>query len=204
MGAQAMTKRQGLGRAMAGPDSARILVGAITGAHGIKGEVKLRSFTDKPEDVAAYGPLYDDAGKRFDVRVRARAKGAVIAAIAGVTDRNAAEALRGTKLYVPRTALPELEADEFYYSDLIGLRAERADGGEIGVVTGVANFGAGDVIEIAGAKKTLDLPFTGDVVREVDVAAGRIVVAPPPEQESGTPGAKKKKRGSGQGGPRGK
>ena len=200
MRARAMREKEQGGAS--GPAS--ILVGTITGAHGIKGEVKVRSFTEKPEDVAAYGPLYDETGRRFTLAVRSRAKGVVIAAIEGINDRDAAESLRGTNLYVPRAALPALEEGEFYYTDLVGLRAELADGTQLGTVIGVANFGAGDVIEIAGAKKTLDLPFTGDVVREVDVAAGRIVVAPPPEQESGTPGAKKKKRGSGQGGPRGK
>lgn len=182
MRARAMRERERGGRGDAGP--APILVGTITGAHGIKGEVKLRSFTDKPEDITAYGPLYDEAGKRFELTVRARGKGTVIAAIKGVNDRNAAESLRGTKLYVPRTALPELGGDEFYYADLIGLRAELADGTRVGTVTGVANFGAGDVIEIAGGKKTLDLPFTAEVVRAVDLGAGRIVIAMPDESEA--------------------
>lgn len=192
-GARAMREDKRGGRD--GMGAASILVGTITGAHGIKGEVKLRSFTDKPEDVAAYGPLYDETGRRFDIHVRARAKGAVIAAIQGVAGRDAAEALRGTRLYVPRAALPELAEDEFYYADLVGLRAELADGTNVGTVIGVANFGAGEVIEIAGSKKTLDLPFRGEVVREVDIAAGRIVIQMPPESE--TPEAKTKKRAAG-------
>ncbi len=200
MRARAMHGKEREGREDAGP--APLLVGTITGAHGIKGEVKLRSFTDKPEDIAAYGPLYDETGRRFDLAVRARAKGVVIAAIEGIADRNAAESLRGTKLYVPRAALPELERDEFYYADLIGLRAELADGTVVGAVTGVANFGAGDVIEIADGKKTLDLPFTADVVRAVDLAGGRIVVALPQESEARE--AKKAKRARGAGRARGK
>ena len=190
IGARAMGDNRFGGRADAGP--AAILVATITGAHGIKGEVKLRSFTDKPEDVAAYGPLYDETGRRFEVSVRARAKGAVVAAIKGVTDRNAAEDLRGTKLYMPRAALPEPAADEFYYADLIGLRAELADGTSLGTVTGVANFGAGDVIEIAGGKRTLDLPFTAEIVRDVDIAGERIVIEMPEESEA--PPAGKAKR----------
>ena len=197
-----MAKRQGHGRDHTAPAAARILVGAVIGPHGIKGEVKVRSFTDKPEDIAAYGPLYDDAGERFEVRVRARAKGVVIAAIAGVTDRNGAERLRGTKLFVPRSALPSLENDEFYYSDLVGLRAELADGSALGVVTGVANFGASDVIEIAGDGGTLDLPFTREVIRAVDIESGRIVVALPEESES--PQRAKPKRAARRGRARGK
>lgn len=192
LGAQAMAGKERGGRGQTAPAS--IHAATVTGAHGIKGEVKLRSFTDKPEDVAAYGPLYDESGRRYDLRVRAPAKGAVIAAIEGVRDRDAAEELRGTKLYLPRAALPALAPGEFYYADLVGLTAELADGTSLGTVTGIANFGAGDVIEIAGSGMTLDLPFTAEVVREVDLDARRIVVAPPPETEGAPPAKKTRSR----------
>jgi len=163
------------------PEGALICVGVIAAAHGIKGEVKVKSFTENAENFAAYGPLWDEVGaRRFEMTVRSRAKDGVIAAIRGVASRNAAEALRGTRLFIPRAALPEAGQDEFYYADLIGLRALLADGTELGEVAAVNDFGAGDVIEIRGAKGlVLDLPFTAEVVPVVDVASGHIVVAPP-------------------------
>jgi len=171
-------------RAAPAPDEAPtrplVCVGVIAGAHGIKGEVKVKSFTEESEGFAAYGPLWDETGaRRFDMTVRARAKDGLIAAIRGVTDRDAAEALRGVRLFVPRAALPEPGEDEFYYADLIGLSAELEDGSPLGEVVAVHNFGAGDVIEIKGAGAVLDLPFTSAVVPVVDVAKGRIVVVPP-------------------------
>ncbi len=160
---------------------ARIHVGTIAAAHGIKGEVKVKSFTENPLDIAAYGAVWDEAGaRRFEMTVKSQAKGAVVAAIAGVRDRNAAERLRGIKLYIPRAALPEPAIGEFYHADLIGLRAELQDGTLLGTVARIHNFGAGDVIEIRRAQRPeIDLPFTERVVPVVDISGGRIVVAPP-------------------------
>jgi 16S rRNA processing protein RimM len=159
----------------------RVLVGAIAGAHGVRGQVRIKSFTDDPAAVAAYGPLSDESGqRRFDLEVTGQVKGGVIARIDGVLDRTAAEALRGLRLYVPRAALPAIEADEYYRVDLIGLRAELADGTAFGRIVDVQNYGAGDVLEIErpGGETEL-LPFADRVVPVVDLAAGRVVVDPP-------------------------
>jgi 16S rRNA processing protein RimM len=179
---------------MSESNALRILLGRIVDAHGIRGEVIVHSFADAPEDVAAYGPLSNQAGNRtFKLKVlRVTPKG-VIARIDGVADRNAAEALRGTDLYVARDKLPAASADEYYHADLIGLAAVAPDGTAIGRVVNVQNFGAGDLIEIelAGTKRTEFLPFSDAFVPEVDIANGRIVVLmpdgrdepPPPEAD---------------------
>ncbi len=170
------------GRDAGGPDSDdRVCVGAVTGARGLKGEVRIKSFTAAPEDVAAYGPVTDKSGKRrFVLRVTGRVKGALIARLDGVDDRDAAEALKGTELYVPRSALPEPDAGTWYHADLVGLRVESADGATLGTVKAVHNFGAGDVLEVTGrALSGVMLPFTDAVVKAVDLGGGRIAVTPP-------------------------
>ena len=159
----------------------RILVGTIAGAHGLRGQVRIRSFTAAPADVAAYGPLTDEGGgRRFELVVTGAAKDGVIARIEGIADRTAAEALRGVRLYVPRSALPSPAADEYYRADLIGLRAELTDGSTYGQVVDVQNYGAGDLLEIqfpiGGTELLL---FSDSAVPVVDLAAGRIVVVPP-------------------------
>ena len=160
---------------------AHVCLGEITGAHGVRGEVRIRSFAARPADVAAYGALADETGARtFELKVTGMARGAVLARIPGVADRNAAEALKGTRLYVDRDKLPEPEADEFYHADLVGLAAIRADGTPAGRIVAVRNFGAGDTLEIAPASgETFYVPFTADAVPEIDVASGRVVVDPP-------------------------
>ncbi len=159
----------------------RVLVGMIAGAHGVRGEVRIRSFTDDPAAVAAYGPLSDESGqRRFALTVTGRSKGGVIARLQGVADRTAAEALKGLRLYVPRSALPAPAADEYYRVDLIGLRAELADGTSFGRITDVQNYGAGDLLEIERPDGATELlPFADRTVPLVDVAAGRVVVDPP-------------------------
>jgi 16S rRNA processing protein RimM len=163
------------------------------GAHGVRGEVKLESFTEYADEIAAYGDLYDETGTRpFPLaEMRAGPKG-ILARFAGVTDRNAAEDLRGVRLYVPRSRLPRLrEEDAYYQADLIGLAAELGDGSALGRVRAVQNFGAGDLLEIdvPGRKNTLLVPFTRAVVPTVDMTAGRVVIEPPPGllDEGGTP-----------------
>jgi 16S rRNA processing protein RimM len=177
---------------MAGPEQKRddplVCVAVVAAAHGVRGALRLRCFTEQPESVAAYGPVYDRAGNRlFELRLIGQAKGGVIATAEGIGDRTAAERWRGVELYVPRAALPQiLDEDEFYIDDLRGLAVERPDGARIGRVVGLDNFGAGDVIEVAlegGGSATL--PFTRAVVPVVDVAGGRIVVEPPPELMAG-------------------
>ena len=166
----------------------RILLGAIASAHGIKGEVLVKSFTGDPASVASYGPLTDEAGLRpitLDI-VRVTPKG-VIARVAGAPDRTAAEKLKGRQLYVERARLPEPDEDEFYHEDLIGLRAVAPDGATIGSVVAVQNYGAGDLLEIRrdGVKATDLVPFTRAAVPAIDFKAGQLVVVMPEEGEGG-------------------
>jgi len=159
----------------------RVCVGEIAGAHGVRGLVRLRSFTEDPAAVVAYGLLTDEAGRRrFVVRLQSPGKDGWIARIDGISDRTAAEALRGIRLYVERAAMPVPEEDEFYHADLLGLRAERAGGGELGTVIAVHDFGGGTMLELrlAGGR-TVAVPFTRAVVPVVDVSGGRLVVDPP-------------------------
>jgi 16S rRNA processing protein RimM len=158
-----------------------ILVGRIAAAHGVRGLVKLQSFTGDPASIGRYGPLVDATGKRrFEVTVQHSVKGGVIARIAGVADRTAAEKLRGTELYMRRAALPEPAEGEFYHADLVGLAVELADGRPFGRVRAVENFGAGDLLAIdRPGRSQVSLPFTDRAVPVVDLERGRIVVDPP-------------------------
>jgi len=163
-----------------------VLLGVVIGAQGLKGEVKVKAFTATPESLGAYGPLHDKDGRLLTVASIRAAKDAAIVSFQEIADRNAAERLKGTELFVSRVALPAPEAEEFYHADLIGLRAEDSEGRIIGVVRAIHNFGAGDVIEIArGDSDEVFLPFTREVAREIDIASGRIVIAAPEEVEAG-------------------
>lgn len=160
----------------------RVLLGHISSAQGIRGEVVIKSYTAVPEDIAAYGPLTDASGTRtFEITVVRGAKKGVIARIRGIDDRNAAEALRGTELFVDRERLPEPDEDEVYHADLIGLEAVTSDGMTVGEVVAIQNFGAGDLLEIrlAGRARTEFVPFNHDFVPEIDIAAGRVTVLMP-------------------------
>ena len=165
----------------------RVLLGHISTAHGIRGEVLIKPLTDEPADIAAYGPLSDEAGERqFEIAsFRVTNKG-VIARIAGITDRNAAEALRGTGLYIERNQLPEAEDDEIYHVDIIGMTATRGDGSVVGEVVAVQDFGAGELLEIrlAGKRRTEFVLFNDDFVPDIDVAAGRVTVVMPEDTAS--------------------
>ncbi len=172
---------------MAEGADARVCLGAIAGAHGVRGLVKIKSFTEDPATLTAYGPLADESGRRrFEIAVTGQAKGLLVARIAGVEDRDAAEALRGVRLTIARAALPEPEdAEEFYQADLIGLVAEDPQGRPLGTVAAVENYGAGDFIEIARAQGApLLVPFTKVVVPLIDLEGGRVVVDPPEEIEA--------------------
>ncbi|MBV9859782.1 MAG: ribosome maturation factor RimM [Alphaproteobacteria bacterium] len=160
---------------------ARVCVGVVAGAHGVHGAVRIKSFTAVPEDIARYGPLDSESGRaRYTVRLIGMAKGAVVAQLSGIADRNAAEALRGLRLYLPRAALPPTEADEYYHADLIGLQALLEDGTPVGRVQAVHDFGAGDTLEVArDGQSPAMIPFTRAVVPVVDLAAGRLILAPP-------------------------
>ncbi|MBL27296.1 MAG: hypothetical protein CMM50_07085 [Rhodospirillaceae bacterium] len=166
-----------------------ILVGAVTAPHGVQGAVKVKSFTADPEALAVL-PLHDQEGRRVRLKVLSARGDVLIARIAGTSDRNAAERLRGTRLFVPREALDEPDEDEFYHADLIGLRAERADGSLVGTVAAMHDFGAGDLVEVkTEAGKAVLLPFDRDTVPVVDVAGGRLVVDPPHGLIDGEDGA---------------
>lgn len=171
---------------MAGEVEERMVcIAAVATAHGVRGHVKLKTFTEQPDSVTAYGPLFDEAGeRRFAIRLVSAIKDGVVVEIDGIKDRNAAERLRGTRLYVPRSALPEPDEEEFYYEDLVGLEARDRAGQVLGRVAAVMDFGGGDIIEVATADgATLSLPFTRAVVPVVDVAGGHVVVEPPAEVE---------------------
>ena len=170
-----------------GAGDARVCVGAITGAHGIAGAVRIKSFTEVPEDVAAYGPVANEAGDRaFELTVTGQSAGAVLARIEGVDDRITAEALKGTRLYVARDMLPPPEDEEFYHADLLGLDAFLPDGAAFGVITAVHQLGAGDALEIdrGSDARPVIVPFTREAVPEVDIAGGRVVVDPPPDVDN--------------------
>ena len=173
----------------------RICLGVITGAHGIRGAVRIKSYTQVPRDIENFGPLGDaDGVKMFELRVESDTPKGLIARIAGVEDRNGAEALKGTELYVVRGALPVEDEDEYYYADLVGLAVEGTDGNKLGVVKSMNNFGAGEVMEIElDAGGSVMIPFTKSVVPLVDLAAGRIIAEPPPGL---MPGPKKEASGS--------
>jgi 16S rRNA processing protein RimM len=169
----------------------RVVLARIGAAHGIRGEVRVKTFTEDPASIADYGTLTADDGRVFEIEA-ARAAGGTDASMlvvrfAGVRDRNAAEALNGVELAIDRDLLPETGEDEFYAADLVGLRAESPEGEPIGKVRAVVNYGAGDIVEIlppSGA--SILVPFSRAAVPEVDVPAGRIVIIPPVyDEESG-------------------
>ncbi|MCC7260740.1 MAG: 16S rRNA processing protein RimM [Alphaproteobacteria bacterium] len=165
-------------------NSPKICVGVIASAHGLKGEVKIRSYTEFPEDISSYGPLSDERGARsFTIAsVRLAGEGMLVARLKGVDGRTEAEALRGIKLYVSRDKLPDAEEGEYYQVDLIGLRAESPEGAALGRVRSVDNYGAGDILTIeTSAGGEVLLLFTEESVPEVDIAGGRIVLVLPEE-----------------------
>lgn len=162
--------------------TARVCIAQIGAAHGVRGEVRLKAFTEDPLNVARYGPLESEDGKqRFEIEAVRPAKDVLVARLKGITDRDAAERLKNLRLYVARAQLPKAADGEFYHADLVGLAAMRANGEAIGTVKAVHNFGAGDLLEIepADGGATVMWPFNESTVPVVDVAGGRIVVEPP-------------------------
>lgn len=160
------------------PDE-RVCVGVVTGAHGLRGLLRVRPFTDRPEDVAAYGPVEtEDGARRLTLAVANRlGKGLILVHADGVADRTAAEALKGARLFVARTMLPAPEEDEFYHADLIGLAAVAENGEALGRVRAVHDYGAGESLEIAltdGGVATV--PFTRAAVPQVDLSGRKVVV----------------------------
>ncbi len=168
------------------PPEGMVCLGAIIGAHGVRGAVRIKSFAMNASDIAAYGPLQsEDGATRFELTVRGTSRGAVLAEIDGIDRREAAEELRGTRLYIARDSLPQTDDNEFYHADLIGLPARTADGAAYGVVSGIYDYGAGDVIEIERENDgSVMFPFTRDNVPEIDLQAGLLVIDPPAETEA--------------------
>ena len=159
-----------------------MLVGEIARPQGLQGEVRIRSFTAHPAAIIEYGPLEDETGARlFEIESLRVTPKALSARLKGVTSRDEAEALTGTKLYVPHSRLPAREEDEWYHTDLIGISALDREGVAIGSVVAVHNFGAGDLLEIrpASGGHSVLMPFTRDTVPEVDVEGGWLRIAPP-------------------------
>ena len=161
----------------------RVLLGVVAAPHGVRGLVRIRSFTEDPMAIAAYGALSDETGKKqYRVEALSAVKGAVLARIEGVADRTAAEAMRGLRLYVERSALPATGEREWYEADLIGLAAVGRDGRDWGKVVAFHDFGAGRTMEVSGggaSRSSVMLPFTDEAVPEIDVEGGKVVVDPP-------------------------
>ena len=156
-----------------------VCLGRIVGAHGVRGIVRIRSHTANPDDLTAYGALSDASGtRRFDAIITGHVKGLVLARLEGVEDRDAAEALRGTDLFIPRAALPPAEGEEYYHVDLLGLSAESEDGTVLGRVSAIHDHGAGPFVEIQPPEGPSTLvPFTREHVPAIDIETGRMVVA---------------------------
>jgi 16S rRNA processing protein RimM len=173
---------------MVAPDN-RILMGKIGAAHGIKGEVRITTFTGEPEAIAQYGQLETDRpGLTITIETARLNKTTLVARIKGVNDRNAAELLNGVSLFVDRARLPKIEdEDDFYHADLIGLDARLDTGVSIGAVSAVLNYGAGDLLEVRDPRSgdTFLYPFTKAVVPTIKVADGYLVIAPPLDAEMG-------------------
>ena len=167
----------------------KLLMGRIGAAHGIKGEVRIQSFTEDPLALASYGPLSTNKpGLTIKILAARTTTNVLVARLEGINDRNAAERLNGVELYVDRALLPDTaDDDDFYHADLIGLKARLADGSEIGEVMAVPNFGAGDLLEIRDPRSgdTYLYPFTKAVVPEVRIADGYLMIDPPIEAEPG-------------------
>ena len=168
--------------------ASRVTVAVFGAAHGVRGELRLKSYTGDPAAFAAYGPLQDAAGKRsFAITSHRQVRDDLfVVAVAGAADRTAAEALNGIELTLSRSALPPPADDEFYHADLIGLAVHSPEGERIGRVQAGLNFGAGDILEVATppGQETLLLPFTRTVVPSIDFAAGILTAAPPAEVEA--------------------
>ncbi|MBO3758222.1 ribosome maturation factor RimM [Ciceribacter sp. L1K23] len=158
-----------------------VLMAVIGAAQGLRGEVRVKAYTDDPTSIGDYGNLRTLDGRVFEILEIREAKNVVIVRFRGVNDRNAAEALNGLELYVDRGALPdeELEDDEFYYADLEGLEVYDHDGNNYGAVTGIYDFGAGDLLELKGpGKRPVLIPFSEAAVLEIDLEGGRLLVDP--------------------------
>ena len=166
-------------------DADLVVVAQFGAAHGVRGEIRLKSFTEDPLAVGSYGPLESADGRTFVIATARPAAGKatdmLVVAVEGVATRDQAEALNRLELLIPRDRLPDADPDEFYHADLVGLEVVMKDGSEAGTVVAVRNFGAGDLVEVAPPRgPSFLVPFTRAVVPEVDIAGRRVVIDPPP------------------------
>jgi len=171
-------------RALSG--EGRVEVGLIIGAHGIRGAVKIRCFTEDPKTIATLGPIEGPDRRSYVLKILSASKGQALAMIEGVSDRNAAEALKGTKLFAGKSRLPQPGKGEFFQTDLIGLDVVDPAGANRGTVKAVLNYGAGDVLEIQSAPGTEPrlIPFDDAYVTQVDLSGKRLVIDFPVETEA--------------------
>ncbi len=160
--------------------SSRVCLGVVIGVKGLKGEVRIKSFTEDPADVGAYGPVTTADGRTFSVTVVGGKEGVVIAKLSGVADRTQAEALKGAELFVERTALPAPEDGTFYHADLIGAVVKLTSGEILGTVSALHNFGGGDMMEVGEGHSSLLIPLTSEAIATFDVKGAQVVVHPLP------------------------
>ena len=161
--------------------SEELCLGVIIGPPGIKGAVRVKSFTEKPKSIAEYGTLHDKYGKSFDLQLEGQSKGTLIVSIKGMTTRTQAEVLKGTELFIKRKVLPQTDDEEYYHADLLGLNVYNRDGKKMGVVKAIHNFGAGDIVEvvIAETENTVLIPFNNNTVPEIDFVKQEMIVEIP-------------------------
>ncbi len=167
---------------MSGQDSDRLCVGIVKGTRGLKGELRIKPYTDEAESIAAYGPVETEDGSHRLMLSQTKISGAVVLAKAeGIETREAAEAIIGQRLYVDRAALPPVDKNEFYHADLIGLTVEGQQGEKLGEIVAVQNFGGQDLLEVKleAARETAFVPFTPEIVPVVDVSQGKVIIDPP-------------------------
>ena len=171
--------------------SARVCLGVIVGAKGLRGEVRIKCFTEDPNGVGAYGPVSTGDGRSFTITVVGAvppaSSGVVIARLAGIADRTQADGLKGTELFVNRAALPAPSEGEFYHTDLIGAAVSLTSGEVLGKVTGLHNFGGGDMMEVGEGRGSVLIPLTPEVIERIDVKGGQVVVHPIPGLLGGEP-----------------
>jgi 16S rRNA processing protein RimM len=157
-----------------------VCVGVITSVNGVKGYVKIRSFTEHPQDIMTFKKIFDVSNKEYNINIINLKKDYVIAGIKGIDSRDEAEKLRNIRLYIKRSELPNAGQEEYYHADLLGLDAKLKDGTNFGLVKNIVNFGAGDIIEIydLNSEKTIYYPFTKQYVPEINLEKRYIILEP--------------------------
>ncbi|MGB1862834.1 MAG: ribosome maturation factor RimM [Candidatus Puniceispirillum sp.] len=170
------------------PQKSRISVAAVMGSHGVRGNVKIKPFTETPESLGRFDKVYLEDGQQVSLKILSvGSKGVVLARLGKVESRDASDALRGQHLYVDRAALPDLADDEIYHADLLGLDAVLADGRALGCIAAIHDFGAGNVVEIEPPQgASLMLPFGGAALVAIELDKGQVVLAPPDGLLDGT------------------